>query len=48
LSQYCPCFWFVLSVSFLNTACVSGLTILYLVSMLPVSLVCSFCVLSQY
>jgi hypothetical protein len=31
-----------------NTACVSGLSILCLVSILPVSLVCPLCVLSQY
>jgi hypothetical protein len=40
--------WFVHSVSCPNTACVSGLSILYLVTILPVYLVCPFCVLSQY
>jgi hypothetical protein len=31
-----------------NTACVSGLFIMCFVSILPVSLVCSFCILFQY
>jgi hypothetical protein len=48
LSQYCLCFWFVHSVSCLNTACVSGLSIMCLVSILPVSLVLPLCLLSQY
>jgi hypothetical protein len=36
------------SLSCLNAACFSGLSILCLVSILPVSLVCPFYVLSQY
>jgi hypothetical protein len=48
LSQYCLCFWFVHSASCLNTTCVSGLSIMCLVSILPVSLVLPLCVLSQY
>jgi hypothetical protein len=46
LSQYCLCLWLVHSASCLKTACVSGLSILWLVLILPVSLVCPFCVLS--
>ena len=42
------CLWFVDSVSCLNVSCVSGLSIMCLVSILPVSLACPICVLSQY
>jgi hypothetical protein len=47
LSQYCLCLWLVHSVSCLNTASVSGLSILCLVPKTPVSLVCPLFVLSQ-
>jgi hypothetical protein len=47
LSQYYMSLWFVHFRSCPNNACVSGLSIMYLVSILPVSLVCPFCVLSQ-
>jgi hypothetical protein len=47
LSQYCMCLWFVHFQYCLNTACVSGLSIMCLASMLHVSLVCPLCVLSQ-
>jgi hypothetical protein len=47
LSQCFLCLWFVHSVSCPNTVCVFGLSILCLVSILPLSLACPFCVLSQ-
>jgi hypothetical protein len=43
-SQYCMCLWFVHFRYCLNTACVSGLSILCLASIMLVSLVCSFSV----
>jgi hypothetical protein len=42
------CVWLVHYVSYPNTACVSSLFILCLVSILHVSLLCRLCVLSQY
>jgi hypothetical protein len=48
LSQYCLCLRFVHHMSYLNATCVSGLSILSLVSMLHVPLISPLCVLSQY
>ena len=42
LSQYRLCLWLVHDVFCLNTACFSGMSILHLVSILPVSLICPF------
>ena len=42
------CLWFVHYVSCPNNACGSGVFILCLLPILPVSLVCPLCVLSQY
>jgi hypothetical protein len=47
LSPNCLCLWLIHLVACLNTACISGLSILCLVPMLSVTLVCPFCVLSQ-
>jgi hypothetical protein len=41
-TQYCLFLWFVHYASCFNIACVSGLSILCLFSMLPVSVVCPF------
>jgi hypothetical protein len=42
------CLWFIHQVSSPNIACVSGLSIVCIVSILPVSLVCPLRVLSEY